>query len=487
MNRIVIGLVAVIAVLVAIVLVRTQMALAPPQAELVPPPPLYVDSRVVARHLSQAIRFQTVSYDGGAHRAGELAALDAMRAWMAKTYPDFFKTATLEAFDRSLLFTWTGKNPKLAPVLLLAHLDVAPVVPGTERDWSHPPFSGAIADGYVWGRGSIDGKATAIVLLEAAERLAREGFTPQRTVMFAFGQDAESGSRGDAVIAAALAGRGVHFDFVLDDGGAVMDEPFPGIEQPVAFVSVREKGYLNLRLVAHGLSGNAVRPTGDMAIVRLARAVQRVVDHPFRSGIDRVQREKLSVLASVAPFPTRLLLSNLWLTGPIVEHYMKISPDGVACLSTTIAPTLISGGVQGNVLPPHASATIALGIDPRDTIKSAIAHVRDAIHDPNVNVIAITQTQSKPSRTSDLHSPAGEFLIHEIAGTFGDVPVAPDIAADDAGARYYQPIASQVFGFAPFQFGADDLARVHGTNERVAIGDLGRGTVFFMRLMRDLR
>jgi carboxypeptidase PM20D1 len=488
MTRIVIGIVAVIAMLAAIVLVRTEIATAPPAQTFTPPPSLNLDPRAIARHLAEAVRFQTVSYGGGLHEDEKFKALEAMRAWMEKTYPNFHKVATREIFDHSLLFIWKGKNPNLAPILLMAHMDVVPVVPGTEKDWAHAPFSGDISDGYVWGRGSIDDKGMLILLLEAADRLAKQGFAPERTIMFAFGQDEEvGGGKGNALVAQALAKRGVHFAWVLDEGGAIFDEPFPGIEQPVAFVAVAEKGYLSLRLTAHGTGGHSSRPTGDMAIARLARAVLRVIDQPFPSGIDAVQREKLAVLASIAPFPTRLFLSNLWLMSPVVEHYMQDIPDSAARLHTTIAPTLISGGVKDNVLPPQASATINLRLHPRDTITSAIAHVRDAIHDPKVDITPLTETQDEASKVSDLHSPAGEFLTSEIKQSFGNLPVAPDMTTGATDSRHYLPIADQVFRLDPFHFGVDDLARVHGTNERLAIGDLGHGTAFFIRLMKDLK
>ncbi len=280
------------------------MAAAPPAQAFIAPSSLNIDPRGVAAHLAQAVRFQTISYGGDVQEA-ESSSSSKRCAWMGETYPAFNKVAAREIFDHSLLFTWKGKNPNLAPVPLMAHMDVVPVVPGTEGDWRIRRSPAIFPTGYVWGRGSIDDKGSLVLLLEAADRLAKQGFTPERTIMFAFGQDEEvGGGKGNALIAAALAKRGVHFAWVLDEGGAIVDEPFPGIEQPVAFVAVSEKGYLSLRLVAHGTGGHSSRPTGDMAIVRLARAVLRVIEHPFHSGIDAVQREKLSVLASVAPFLT---------------------------------------------------------------------------------------------------------------------------------------------------------------------------------------
>jgi carboxypeptidase PM20D1 len=488
MRTAVIGLAAAVILVIAIVIGHTMMIAAPPALTYPPPPRIAVDARIVARHLGEAVRFQTISYSGDAHEAEKFAALDAMRAWMEKTYPAFHKAATREIMDHTLIYTWKGKNPKEAPVLLMAHMDVVPVVPGTEKDWAHAPFSGDVDGSYVWGRGAIDDKGCLITLLEAANALAAKGFQPARTIMFAFGQDEEvGGSKGNKLAAEALARRGIHFAWVLDEGGVIANEPFPGVETPMAFVSVAEKGYLSLKIVAHGTGGHSSRPTNDMAIARLSQAVLNVVDHPFSSGLDSVQREKMAVIAPYAPFVTRLLLGNLWITGPIVQHYMEESPDSAARLHTTIAPTLIAGGVKDNVLPPVASVTFNFRLHPRDTIAGVIEHVKKSIGDPRVQVIALTETQAEASKVSDLHSPAGEYLVQQIEDSFGHIPVAPDTTTGATDSRHYLPIADQVFRLDPFHFDVDDLARVHGTNERLSIGDLAPAVRFYERLMLNLK
>ncbi len=351
MYRVLIGIAGAMAILVAVVLARTFMvAAAPPLVSSAVP--MSVNSMDVAQHLAAAVRFKTVSYGGGTHDAEKNAQLDALRAWMQQTYPYFHKVATREIVGHSLLFTWQGKDTKSPPILLMAHMDVVPVVPGTERDWSHDPFSGDISGGFVWGRGAIDDKGCLVSILDAAERLAHEGFVPARTVMFAFGEDEEvGGNTGNAAIAALLKSRHVHLQWVLDEGGAILDEPFPGVAQPVATVAVAEKGYLSLELVAHGTGGHSSRPSNDLAILRLADAVRKVVDHPFASGVDDVQAEKFAILAPQMPFFQRMLLANLWLTGPVVTRMMEGQPDMAARLHTTIAPTLLSAGVKDNVLP----------------------------------------------------------------------------------------------------------------------------------------
>ena len=487
MKRALFGVVAAVVLIVAIVFVRTTMVAAPPPL-ISSPPPISVNSMDVARHLAAAIRFKTISYGNGAHEDAKNAQLDALRTWMEQTYPAFHRAATREIIGKSLLFTWKGKNPSAKPILLMAHMDVVPVVPGTAGDWSHDPFSGDISDGFVWGRGAIDDKGCLITLLDAAERLARSGFTPERTIMFAFGQDEEvGGSEGNGNIAKVLAGRHVHFAWVLDEGGAILNEPFPGVQQPVAFMAVAEKGYLTLQLVAHGMGGHSSRPTHDLAIARLSDAVLEVVNHPFASGIDDIQREQFSVLAPYMPFFQRMILANLWLTGPIVSRMLEGNPQTAATMHTTIAPTMISGGVKDNVLPPQATATINFRLHQRDSIQSVIEHVRKAIDDPSVDVRALTETQSEASKVSDLHDDNGKFIVQAISDSFNGIPVAPTVTTGATDSRHYLSISDDVYRLDPFHMGPDDMSRVHGTNERLAIGDIGPAVAFYMRLMQNLK
>jgi carboxypeptidase PM20D1 len=488
MNRIVIGVVTVIVLVAAIAVVRTLSLSAPAPASQAVTPAIPVDSRAVAQHLGAALRFKTISYGAGQHEAEKDQALAALRAWMVKTYPEFNKVAKRELVGQSVVYTWPGKNAALKPILLMAHMDVVPVVPGTERSWAHAPFSGDVAGGYVWGRGAIDDKGSLVMILEAAERLANAGVTPERTIMFAFGQDEEVGGKaGNAQIAKTLAARGIHFFCVLDEGGAIVDEPFAGVEKPIAFVAVEEKGYLSLELVAHGEGGHSSRPTRDMAIVRLADAVLKVVNHPFASGLDSVQREQLAVIAPYVPLPQRLLLANLWLTEPIVDRFIALNPEGEARLHTTIAPTIIEGGVKDNVLPPEARATVNFRLHPRDTIASVIEHVRKAIDDPKVDVIALNETQEEASPVADTHGAAYQYLVSQIRDSFNGIPVAPDMTTGATDSRYYAGMADAVFRLDPFHFGPGDLSRVHGTNERLAIRDLAPAVGFYMRLIANAK
>jgi carboxypeptidase PM20D1 len=179
----------------------------------------------------------------------------------------------------------TAPDPAKKPVLITAHMDVVPVEAGTEGEWTHPPFGGEIADGFVWGRGTLDTKAHLIAALEAVERLLEKGLTPARDVYLAFGHDEElTGEQGARQIAKLLAERGLTFDFVLDEGGCVVKGALPGIEKPVALVGVGEKGFCNVRLTAKR-TGATPHARAHTSVGVLAQAVCRLEAPLFNRGL----------------------------------------------------------------------------------------------------------------------------------------------------------------------------------------------------------
>jgi carboxypeptidase PM20D1 len=163
------------------------------------------------------------------------------------------------------------------PILLSAHMDVVPVEPGTEADWTHPPFAGAVADGFVWGRGAMDMKSSLMGILEGVEYLLNRGMAPRRTVYLAFGHDEEVGGNGGAAkIAGLLAERGVRLDFTLDEGLVIADGIVPGVSRPAALIGLAEKGKVSLELVARGECGHSSMPPVSTAVGGIGRALHRL-------------------------------------------------------------------------------------------------------------------------------------------------------------------------------------------------------------------
>src|SRR5262245_17919596 len=245
-----------------------QITVAPVAARPIDPGP--------PERLAQAFRFRTVSYQNP--KRFDRDQFTGLHRYLAETYPGVHRTCARELVEQySLLFTWRGSEADLAPLLLLSHQDVVPVEPGTEDDWTYPPFAGRIAEGFVWGRGSMDDKAGVLGLLEAVEDLVRTGFRPRRTIYLAFGHDEEVGGRRGAVqIAKLLASRGVRPALVLDEGLPIAVDLVPDVQNPVAMVGTAEKGYLSVELVVRGEGGHSSTPPPHTTIGILADAISRL-------------------------------------------------------------------------------------------------------------------------------------------------------------------------------------------------------------------
>lgn len=482
------GIAAAIVVLFAVMLVRAVSL--PPLPEMAArgteAAASGADAMTAARHLAQAIRFATISYQEGSAPEGADAPFAGFHAWLEATYPAFHAAAPRENIANSLLYKWEGADPCLEPALMMAHMDVVPIAPGSDGDWEQPPFSGAIEGGFVWGRGAIDDKGSLVAIFEAVERLAAQGFKPARTLYFAFGADEElGGEKGNAEIAKLMQARGIKLAWVLDEGGVITQGIIPGVEPPVALIGVAEKGSVSIELLAHAEGGHSSVPPTDTAIGRLARAVVDVEEHQFSAAMDDVTRRQLVGLAPAMPFGQRLMLANLWLTEPLVVGSMIGSPTLAAQLRTTIAPTIVSGGVKTNVLPASARAVVNFRIHPKDTIAGVVAHVRAAIPDAMVDV-GKTSDGREASGVSNLDGEPYRYLVDAIAQSFPGTLVAPTLTRGGTDSRFYLPITANVFRFIPITLTPEDQSRFHGTNERVSVADMGAAVAFYERFIRGM-
>ena len=286
MKRLTLLLTALFGVLIALMVIRTMTftsrQLRPPTAEK-----LQLDQDEIVTRLSEAIQFKTISFESGTESNTD--PFRDFHAFLAKSFPRVHAQLTREVVnDHSLLYTWKGKDDRLKPILLMAHMDVVPVDPDSEKLWTHAPFSGQVADGYVWGRGTMDDKVSVLGILEAVEKLLADGFQPQCTVYLAFGHDEEiGGQQGAAKIAALLSQRDVQPEFVLDEGSAITDGIIPGVAAPVAMIGIGEKGDLSLQLTVTSPGGHSSLPPSESAIGILSRAIDKVENTRFPQARQR--------------------------------------------------------------------------------------------------------------------------------------------------------------------------------------------------------
>lgn len=483
-KRLIVGLLLALAVLAA-VLVGNTLRQGSRQVAVAALPPLPVDGDAVAQSLAVALRARTVS--GLLDPAGTAAAFDSLHAHLQQRYPRVHATLKLERVGgHTLLYTWPGRDTQVRPIALMAHQDVVPIAPGTEGLWKRSPFSGDVQDGFVWGRGALDDKANVITQLEAVEALLQAGFQPQRTVYLVFGHDEEvGGQRGVVQVVALLKQRGVRLDFVVDEGMAITEGILPGVKQPLALIGLAEKGSVSLRLTAKAAPGHSSMPPqpGHSAIGMLSAALQRVDQNPLPGGIQGAAAELFATIAPELPWSQRLPLSNLWLFKPVVESMLSKGAATNAMLRTTTALTIVNAGNKENVLPGQADAVVNFRILPGDTAASVTAHVRRVVADERIEIQPLS-VAFEPSRVSSTQVPAYQLLERCIREVFPDVVVAPGLTLQGTDSRHMEAVADQVYRFMPVRFKPEDLPRLHGNDERIAVAQLPDMVRFYHRLLQ---
>ncbi|MEA3327321.1 MAG: M20 family peptidase [Chloroflexota bacterium] len=482
-----IGLGALLLFLVGFVILKTIL-FSPRQSKGKPRDLASVDGQSVAERLGLAVRIPTLSYLEP-EKFDRDAFLELHR--LLKTlYSQVHAQLKVETVnDLSLLYTWEGRNPELKPIMLISHMDV---VPADEEGWTYPPFSGEIAEGFVWGRGTLDVKDGVIGILEAVDNLLKEGFQPERTVYLGFGHDEEvSGRHGAVAICDLLKSRGVELGSLLDEGGSVIEGFLPGVETPVAVIGISEKGYLSLRLTVSVEGGHSSMPPQETAIGILSKAIVNLEARPMPPHLEVVEF-LMGYLGSALPFFQRMLFANTWLFGGILKKQLSKSHLLNAAIRTTIAPTIINAGVKDNVLPGKAEAVVNFRLLPGDDLRTVYEMVLERIHDERVVVTPYegeTLTGGAgwdPSPVADSESPYFMALSNLIKAAFPGTLVSPYLVMGGTDARHYAPVTDCALRFSPIHMTLEDLQRVHGVNERLSFENCARMVAFYIAYIRDL-
>lgn len=440
-----------------------------------------VDVERVAAQLAGAIRIETISYTTDGPSAESLAAFEQhLRA----SFPRLMALPIERPAGGTLLLRWEGSEPALPPIVLMAHQDVVPVVPGSEAEWERPPFAGEIDDEYVWGRGAMDDKGSLISISAAAETLLESGFAPKRSVLFIFGHDEEVLGSGAKAAAEQLAARGVRPALVLDEGLMILRGAVPGVPAPMALIGVAEKGYATFELTSEAEGGHSSVPRRESAITILAAALERLTREPLPARGDSPVFDMLDRAAPHAGFGMRLVLANRWLFGPLLERELAKEPLGDALLRTTLAPTIVEGGVKENVIPPRARAVVNLRLLPGDSAAAMERELVQRIADPRVTLKPLgTPNEASPvSAESGWGYAAVERALREVRP---DVVVAPGLMVGATDARHFSEVSDQVFRFFPIEIGKEDTARFHGRNERISKKNLEQAVRVYVRLLES--
>ena len=460
-----------------------------------------------ARKLSRMVQYDTTSYPySDEHPQGvQYTRYLGYHRILEELFPLVHLHLEKTDLDGSLLYFWKGASAE-KPIVLMGHQDVVPVAgaswgslqnsgSGAHADrepvsgeplsaWEHPPFSGEIADGKVWGRGSVDTKCSCMAFFQAIEELLEEGMTvPPRDTYISTSCTEEWGGPGCPAIIGELRGRGVKPWLVCDEGGGIYPDPMPGVRESFAMIGVGEKGRANVRFIARGKGGHASTPQRHTPIARIAAFVSHVERHsPFRSRMEPETRAMLEAVAPAAVLPFRLALQNLWLfSKPIELVTPKISGQAAAMLGTTITFTMVEGGDAINVFPQEASVSANLRFVHHQDMDESLARIRKTAGRFGLETEVLSAAPC--TKMVDIHGEAFHYVEETVRRTFPGLGTSPYILTAATDAAFYDSICDNCIRFAPIVYGPEEKKGIHGTNEALPYDCLPGAVDFYRNLI----
>lgn len=476
MEYVLYAVLAALAVFVAVILVRTAMFR--PRAEQKPQPlEVEIDRQKVIDDFVKLIQCRTVSFAD--HSREDEKEFDRLRGLLPKLYPNVFKVCTYERIERTgLLLKWPGKSDA-EPTVLMAHYDVVPV---NEDQWDKPPFDGIIEDGVLWGRGTLDTKGTFMSVFEASEHLIKQGFVPENDIYFSFAGDEEVAGQAAPAIVAELEKRGITPALVVDEGGAVVEDIFPGVSAPCALVGIGEKGMADMELKVLSTGGHASAPPPHTPVGVLSQAAVNIENKPFKMRITKPVAEMFDTLGRHSSFAFRMIFANLWCFKPLLNSLCKKKGGELnALVRTTVAFTQMEGSQASNVLPPSARMVANLRLVEGDTLESTAEYLRKVSGNPAVEISALHGMN--PSIASDTDCKGWTDLKAAISQTWPDALVSPYLMIACSDSRHFCRISDKVMRFSAMALSKEERGTIHANNERIPVEKAYQAVEFYVRLI----
>ena len=429
--------------------------------------------------LARLVRCKTISYND--HTLEDDAEFQKLYALLPRLYPRVFEACEQIAIsDRALLFRWPG-SASGDPVVLMAHYDVVPV---NEENWEKPPFAAIIEDGVLWGRGTLDTKVTLNAILSAANYLISQGYRPETDIYFAFSGGEEVNGPGAPTIVRYFEGNGIRPGLVVDEGGAVVENVFPGVKAPCGLIGIAEKGMMNAQFRTCSAGGHASAPKPHTPVGILAAACKKVEDHPFKAHIGGPAAQMFDTLGRHSTLLYRIIFANMWCFGWVIDLLGRLSGGEMnALVRTTVAFTQMEGSSARNVIPPEARMVANMRINPHDTVSSALEYLKKTVCDPNVEITALESFE--PSPISETGCPAWDKVASAVANTWPGCIVSPYLMVQCSDSRHYGKLSNHVYRFSAMDLTAEERATIHGNNERIRLETVNKAVEFYIRLMKE--
>lgn len=473
---VIIGVAGAFALLVLVLLIRA-LAFNPKKTVIAPGEPVDFDKEKAVKDLQYMVKLRTVSSRDKQEEEGD--QFDQFESLLRERFPMLAERGEYEKVgERALLFKIKGAEEG-DPAVFMAHYDV---VPANEKDWKKDPFGGEIVDGVLWGRGTLDTKISLNAIMQACETLLCDGFMPMRDVYLAFSGNEEIAGTGAQEIIEVFEKRHITPAFVLDEGGAVVQNVFPGVKKKCALIGIAEKGMMDLLFEASSGGGHASAPPAHTGIGRLSNACVRMENNPYPFRFTKPVKEMFDTLGRHSSFGYKFIFANLWLFKPILNSMAKKKGGEMnALMRTTCAFTQMEGSKARNVLPPDAKMVANFRIIGGDTPYTVLSRAKKTIADKKVSIKMLYAVA--PSRESTTACEEYKTVASAVAQTFEGVVVSPYLMVACSDSRHYGKISDKVYRFSPMALTNEERATIHGNDERVPLETVYKSVEFYMRLL----
>ena len=473
---IILGLIVVFIV----VIVERTLLFVPEKKEKIEVEEIVLDEDKIVRDMVAMIRCKTVS-----NRDDSLVdwnEYEKFETEIRMRFPKLFEVAKFEKVGKTGLLFYIKGQSSSAPSVCMAHYDVVPV---EDEGWSKPAFEGIIEDNVIWGRGTLDTKGTLCGVLEATEKLLLEGYVPQNDLYLAFSGEEEIDGDSCKEIVAYLDGHGVKPVIVLDEGGAVVEKVFPGVDRECALIGIAEKGSVSVDFSMESNGGHASTPPVKTVMGQLSRAVVAIEKRPFKKQMTKPVKEMFDVLGRESNFLFRMIFANLWCFGPLLDLYGRISGGEInALMRTTVAVTRMEGSKAYNVMPPKGSMGLNMRLLGDDTVESAVAYLNKVIKNDNIKATVVSGMN--PSIVSDTACMEYSKLKEAISMTWPEAVVSPYLMMACSDSRHYCKITDRVYRFSAMKLSKEERGMIHGNDERIPIPTLIKTVEFYVRFLKML-
>ena len=435
-------------------------------------------AKAYGERLARMVRCETIS----SRDHQDINKFLAFHEILADLFPRVHEVCEKHVFDGSLLYRWPGLG-KADPIVLMSHQDV--VEAGGK--WEHEPFSGDIDEsGRVWGRGTVDTKASLFCIFTALEELIAAGHQPAGDVYIASSCTEEISGPGAPATVKYLKDNGVKPSLVLDEGGMILEAPIAGVKGLYAMVGVVEKGYADVKFIARSKGGHASAPKQNTPLVRLGRFMAEIDDHsPFERQLSPTMEEMFRRLAPNMGFGLKAVLTNLWLFKPVLLKVLPaINASAGAMTQTTIAFTTAKGSDGLNVLPQEAWVTGNMRLIQHQGAAESFAAVKKIADKYDIEMEVLYQDDPCPVvgyESKQFH------LIEEVAANiYPGVQVSPYVMTGGTDAKFYKDICPNCIRFAPLYIDDQQYGSVHALNENIFQGALPYGVDFYKQVIEKM-